>query len=105
MKSAGLLGPPHRCQLPSARLQADAFSERKAHDGVALVRDLHAYARLLSHFNSYRAIYGVLGGMMLFMLWTYLAAIILLIGAEFLSELEKGRHQRPNDDEPVTPSP
>jgi len=55
----------------------------------------HGFAFYVSHFNSYRAIYGVLGGVMLFMLWTYVAAIILLIGAEFVSEFEKGRHKGP----------
>ena len=54
----------------------------------------HAFAYYVSHFNSYQAVYGVLGGVMLFMLWTYLAAIILLLGAEFASEFEKGRHKQ-----------
>jgi membrane protein len=54
----------------------------------------HGFAFYVSHYNSYQAIYGVLGGVMLFMLWTYLAAMILLIGAEFASEFEKGRRQR-----------
>ena len=53
----------------------------------------HGFAFYVSHFNSYRAAYGVLGGVMLFMLWTYLAAIILLVGAEFVSEFQKGRHK------------
>ena len=34
---------------------------------------------------------------MLFMLWTYLASVILLIGAEFASEYEKGRHKQPDE--------
>lgn len=59
----------------------------------------HAFAYYVSHFNSYQAVYGVLGGVMLFMLWTYLAAIILLLGAEFASEFEKGRHKRTMDPE------
>ena len=53
----------------------------------------HGFAFYVSHFNSYQAVYGVLGGLMLFMLWVYLAAIILLIGAEFASEFAKGPAQ------------
>src|SRR5947207_5353329 len=49
----------------------------------------HGFAFYVSHFNNYQAVYGVLGGVMLFMLWAYLAAVILLIGAEFASEFEK----------------
>ena len=64
----------------------------------------HGFAFYVSHFNHYQAVYGVLGGVMLFMLWTYLGAIILLFGAEFASEFEKGRHSRPIEDESVAPS-
>jgi membrane protein len=54
----------------------------------------HGFAFYVSHFNSFQAVYGVIGGVMLFMLWTYIAAIILLIGAEFASDFKKGRHQQ-----------
>lgn len=64
----------------------------------------HGFAFYVSHFSSYQAIYGLLGGVMLFMLWTYLASIILLIGAEFASEFEKGRHERLPVSEPLAPS-
>jgi membrane protein len=64
----------------------------------------HGFAFYVSHFNHYQALYGVLGGVMLFMLWVYTAAIILLIGAEFASELEKGRHKQRIDDGPLAPS-
>ena len=64
----------------------------------------HGFAFYVSHFNNYRAIYGVLGGVMLFMLWTYLASIILLIGAEFASEFEKGQHERLPVSERLAPS-
>jgi membrane protein len=63
----------------------------------------HGFAFYVSHFNNYREVYGVLGGVMLFMLWTYLASIILLIGGEFASEFEKGRHKRLIDGEPLAP--
>jgi membrane protein len=41
-------------------------------------------------------LYGLLGGVMLFMLWTYTAGIIVLIGAEFTCEYERSR---------ITPAP
>ena len=63
----------------------------------------HGFAFYVSHFNSFQAVYGVLGGVMLFMLWTYIASIILLIGAEFASEVKKGRHPRLIGGEPLAP--
>lgn len=54
----------------------------------------HAFALYVSHFNRYQATYGALGGVMLFMLWTYLAANILLLGGVFAAEYEKGRPRR-----------
>jgi membrane protein len=40
-------------------------------------------------FNSYPRIYGALGGFIILMLWIYLASLILLIGAETDSEIER----------------
>jgi membrane protein len=40
-------------------------------------------------FNSYPRIYGALGGFIILMLWIYLACVILLIGAETDSEIER----------------
>lgn len=45
----------------------------------------HLFAYYVAHFNRYQATYGALGGVMLFMLWTYLSAIVLLFGAELAS--------------------
>ena len=61
----------------------------------------HGFAFYVSHFNNYQALYGALGAVMLFMLWTYLSAIILLIGAEFASEYESMTRGRPTEDESV----
>jgi len=60
----------------------------------------HGFALYVAHFNRYQALYGALGAVMLFMLWTYLSSIILLIGAEFASEFEAGRRGRPSPAEP-----
>jgi membrane protein len=60
----------------------------------------HGFALYVAHFNRYQALYGALGAVMLFMLWTYLSSVILLIGAEFASEFEAGRRGRPLPAEP-----
>jgi membrane protein len=54
----------------------------------------HAFAFYVSHFNRYQQVNGALGGVMLFMLWTYVASIIMLFGAEVASEYENKRHER-----------
>jgi membrane protein len=46
----------------------------------------NAFAIYIANFNSYAGAYGVLGGLLLFLLWTYLTANILLIGAELAAE-------------------
>jgi membrane protein len=61
----------------------------------------HGFALYVAHFNRYQALYGALGAVMLFMLWTYLSSIILLIGAEFAAAFEAGRHGRPIPEEPA----
>jgi membrane protein len=77
-------------EVPNVRRRTSALWPGALLATVLFELSKHGFAFYVSHFNSYRAIYGALGGVMLFMLWTYLAAIILLIGAEFVSELEKG---------------
>ena len=44
------------------------------------------YALYIANFNAYSGAYGALGGVLLFLLWTYLTSNILLIGAEFAAE-------------------
>lgn len=44
------------------------------------------FALYIVNFNSYSGAYGALGGLLLFLLWTYLAANILLVGAEVAAE-------------------
>jgi membrane protein len=61
----------------------------------------HGFAFYVAHFNRYQALYGALGAVMLFMFWTYLSSIILLIGAEFASAFEAGRHGRPHEAQPT----
>jgi membrane protein len=56
----------------------------------------HGFAWYVRTFTRYQSLYGALGGVMLFMLWVYLSAAILLYGAEIASA-----HQR--EDQPPPP--
>ena len=49
----------------------------------------HGFAWYVSHFARYQSLYGALGGVMLFMLWTYLSALVMLWGAEIAAESER----------------
>jgi membrane protein len=51
----------------------------------------HAFVVFADLSTRYHALYGVLGGVMLFMLSTYIAGVLLLIGAEFTHEYERFR--------------
>jgi membrane protein len=56
-----------------------------------------------SHFASYDATYGTLGGVVVFLVWLWLSNLALLLGAEFDSELERQRAVaagHPPDEEP-----
>lgn len=46
----------------------------------------NGFALYVAYFNSYDVIYGSLGAIMLFLLWTYLASSILLLGGELAVE-------------------
>lgn len=52
----------------------------------------HGFAFYVSRFNHYQTLYGALGAVMLFMLWTHLSASIMLIGAELAAQYERPRH-------------
>jgi membrane protein len=53
------------------------------------------YATNLATFN---VVYGSLGTVIAVMLWIYLSAIVLLIGAEFTTEIDRMRHGDPAPD-------
>jgi membrane protein len=64
---------------------------------VTTVLSLAGFNLYFRFFNSYPRVYGALGGFIILMLWIYLASLILLIGAETDSEIERlgresGRH-------------
>jgi membrane protein len=63
-----------------------------------------AFAFYVSSFGSYNKTYGALGGVVVFLVWLWISNIVILLGAEFNSELERGRAieegMRPPDREP-----
>jgi membrane protein len=63
-----------------------------------------AFAFYVSNFGSYNKTYGTLGGVVVFLVWLWISNIVILLGAEFNAELERGRAieggMRPEDKEP-----
>jgi membrane protein len=63
-----------------------------------------AFAFYVGNFGSYNKTYGALGGVIVFLVWLWISNIVILLGAEFNAELERGRAiedgMRPVDREP-----
>jgi len=63
-----------------------------------------AFAFYVGNFGSYNKTYGALGGVVVFLVWLWISNIVILLGAEFNAELERGRAieggMRPEDKEP-----
>jgi membrane protein len=63
-----------------------------------------AFAFYVGSFGSYNKTYGALGGVIVFLVWLWISNIVILLGAEFNAELERGRAieegMRPADREP-----
>jgi membrane protein len=63
-----------------------------------------AFALYVSNFGSYNKTYGTLAGPIVFLVWLWISNIMILLGAEFNAELERGRAieegMRPTDKEP-----
>jgi membrane protein len=63
-----------------------------------------AFAFYVANFGSYNKTYGALGGVVVFLVWLWISNIVILLGAEFNAELERGRAieggMRPEDKEP-----
>jgi membrane protein len=63
-----------------------------------------AFAFYVANFGSYNKTYGTLGGVIVFLVWLWLSNVMILLGAEFNAELERGRAieagMRPEDKEP-----
>jgi membrane protein len=63
-----------------------------------------AFAFYVSNFGSYNKTYGALAGPIVFLVWLWISNVVILLGAEFNAELERGRAieggMRPEDKEP-----
>ena len=63
-----------------------------------------AFAFYVANFGSYNKTYGALAGPVVFLVWLWVSNIMILLGAEFNAELERGRAiaggMRPEDKEP-----
>ena len=62
--------------------------------GVLFEGAKHAFTYYVANWNRYEMLYGALGAVMLFLLWIYLSAMILLIGAELASAYEELVYRR-----------
>ena len=49
------------------------------------------FALYVANFGSYNKTYGALAGVIVFLVWLWIANIAVLLGAEFNAELERGR--------------
>jgi membrane protein len=65
------------------------------------------FAFYVANFSSYNETYGSLGGVIVFLVWLWITNVVILLGAEFNSELERSRQihggMRPPDREPYLP--
>ena len=63
-----------------------------------------AFAFYVANFGSYNKTYGALAGPIVFLVWLWISNIMILLGAEFNAELERGRKieegMHPEDKEP-----
>jgi membrane protein len=63
-----------------------------------------AFAFYVANFGSYNKTYGALAGPIIFLVWLWISNIMILLGAEFNAEIERGRRleagMRPEDKEP-----
>ena len=63
-----------------------------------------AFAFYVANFGSYNKTYGALAGPIIFLVWLWISNVMILLGAEFNAELERGRAidagLRPEDKEP-----
>jgi membrane protein len=65
-----------------------------------------AFAFYVANFGSYNKTYGALAGPIVFLVWLWVSNVMILLGAEFNAELERGRAieggMRPPDKEPFS---
>ena len=62
-----------------------------------------AFAFYVANFGSYNKTYGALAGVIIFLVWLWITNVVILLGAEFNAEIERGRQIQagvPEDKEP-----
>jgi membrane protein len=62
-----------------------------------------AFAFYVANFSSYNKTYGAIGGVIIFLTWLWISNVVVLLGAEFNAELQRGRRieaGHPADKEP-----
>ena len=84
---AALLGGAER---EAARASA-GIARRHARGGRLADRLGRVRASTSANFGSYNKTYGALGGVIVFLVWLWISNIVILLGAEFNAELERGR--------------
>ena len=62
-----------------------------------------AFAIYVRNFGSYNETFGTLGGVIILLTWLWLSAFIVLLGAEFDSEMELQAKRDPEGDGPLDP--
>ncbi|GGL60837.1 YihY/virulence factor BrkB family protein [Wenxinia marina] len=62
-----------------------------------------AFTVYVSNFGSYNETFGSLGGVIILLTWMWLSAFIVLLGAEFDSEMERQAKVDPEADGPLDP--
>jgi membrane protein len=62
-----------------------------------------AFAFYVANFGSYNKTYGALAGPIIFLVWLWISNIMILLGAEFNAELERGRAIEAGHPEDVEP--
>lgn len=75
--------------LPTAKRRWRWLSPSATFVVITLVAASIGFNLYFQYFTTYPRIYGALGGFIILMLWVYLASVIVLVGAEADSELEK----------------
>ena len=62
-----------------------------------------AFAVYVRNFGSYNETFGTLGGVVILLTWLWLSAFIVMMGAEFDSEMERQAKIDPEGDDEMTP--
>ena len=67
-----------------------------------------AFTLYVNHFGTLNATYGSIGGILIFLVWLWLANVAILLGAELDAEIERTRAieagLRPPDKTPFLPT-